>query len=1037
MPPERDAPETEQPLTLDWLERRGVVNTERALQNLRSIATRVSPAAFALLSGQLGIALFRLSDPDMALNNLDRFFQAARAPLTLIELFERDPEALSMLLQIFSGSQYLGDLLVHEPEGYPLLRQSHGEPLSRDALVQEISDQVRQLADPRDIPTTLRRYKRRETLRIGYSDMIRGLRLETVTKQISYLADALIDAAILAARRALEQKLGVPRDKSGQPARFVVLALGKLGGMELNYSSDIDLMFLYSDEGTTDGGRKIANSEFFSRLVREVVRLLTESTGLGIVYRVDLRLRPGGESAQVVTTFDAALNYYDHLGRTWERQAFVKARAVAGDLELGREFLARLEPWIYRRYLSRADISGIRALKRRIEQRAEREGGEATNVKTGRGGIRDIEFVIQFLQLLNGGDLPEVRTTNTLEAIVRLENAGCLTNQERSLLGEHYTLLRQIEHRLQIMFDLQTHTLPRDPAELRRLALRLGYTGTPTQPPLGEFTAEYQRVTELNRKMLDHLLHDAFPGDEHSEPEVDLVLDPDPAPARIRTVLARHNFRDVQRAYDELMSLAEEKIRFLSPRRCRHFLAAIAPRLLAAIATRADPDTTLRNLARVSDSLGGKAVLWELFNFNPPSLELYVDLCASSPFLCEVLTKHPGMIDELLDSLLVDKLPTLAQLQAHLHELTRKAAEPLPIWHSFLNAEKLRVGVRDILNKEPVEQINAALSNIAETVIEHVNDTTYDALVAKFGEPQSAESKSTQSGDPAEFLIVAMGKFGGAELNYHSDLDLLFLYTADGGTFHQRRTPRSAETTSNQHFFSEQAARLVKLCAEVGPQGRLYEVDPRLRPTGKSGRLATSLSEFLRYFQSGEGQLWERQALCRARVITGSPAASAAALETIHRAQYAIPWRKEFAREIMDMRRRIEEGATEWNLKRAAGGVVDIEFLVQLLQLKHGANLPSIRQPNTISALDALHEAGILVKADWDYLTTSYQVLRSIQGRLRLMNMSALNDLPTQPEELSKLSQFLGYPDRDKLLSDCRELLAENRQRLERVVNEA
>ncbi len=1035
---ERITTELERPLTLEWLERRGVVNLERGLQNLRSISLRVPPPAFVLMSGQLGIALYRLSDPDMALNNLDRFVQAALEPLALVALFERDTEALSMLLQIFSGSQYLGDLLVHDPEEYALLRQWHGEPVSRDELTQNISAEVLSVTNPREIPTALRRYKRRETLGIGYSDMIRGLRLETVTKQISYLADALIEAAVRTARVALEQKHGIPRDAAGQPARFVVLALGKLGGLELNYSSDIDLMFLYSDEGTTDGSRKLVNSEFFSRLVREVVRLLTESSGLGIVYRVDLRLRPGGESAQVVTTLDAALNYYDLLGRTWERQAFVKARAVAGDLELGQEFLARLEPWIYRRYLSRADISGIRALKRRIEQRAEREGGEATNVKTGRGGIRDIEFVIQFLQLLNGGDLPAVRTTNTLEAIVRLENAGCLTNQERSLLGEHYTLLRQIEHRLQIMFDLQTHTLPCDPAELRRLALRLGYTGTPTQPPLGEFTAEYQRITELNRKILDHLLHDAFPGDENSEPEVDLVLDPAPEPERICTVLARHNFRDVQRAYDDLMSLAEEKIRFLSPRRCRHFLAAIAPRLLTAIATRADPDTTLRNLAGVSDSLGGKAVLWELFNFNPPSLELYVDLCASSPFLCDVLTKHPGMIDELLDSLLVDKLPTLAQLQAHLAELTRRAADPLPSWHSFLNAEKLRVGIRDILNKEPVEQINAALSNIAETVVEHVAATTFDALVAKFGEPNSAGALSANTGDPAELLIVALGKFGGAELNYHSDLDLLFLYTADGGTFHRgRRSPRSAETTSNQHFFSEQGQRLIKLCGEVGPQGRLYEVDPRLRPTGKSGRLATSLAEFLRYFQSGEGQLWERQALCRARVITGSPAARAAAMETIHRAQFAIPWRPEFAREIYDMRLRMQEDATEWNLKRAAGGVVDIEFLVQLLQLKHGAELPSLRQPNTIGALDALRAAGILSPADWDYLSTSYQVLRSIQGRLRLMNMSALNDLPTQPEELSKLAQFLGYPDRDKLLADCRELQAENRARLERVVRES
>ena len=320
-----------------------------------------------------------------------------------------------------------------------------------------------------------------------------------------------------------------------------------------------------------------ASAEYFDRLVREILKLLTEATELGAAYRVDLRLRPSGNAGPMAVSQEAALHYYDTSGRTWERQAMVKARPIAGNLELGREFLEQLEPWIYRQYLSRADITGIKALKRRIEQRVHREGADAHNVKTGHGGIRDVEFVIQFLQLLNGGDLPALRTGNTLEAIVQLETCGCLTHQERTLLEENYAFLRKIEHRLQIMFDLQTHLLPNEPAELRKVAIRLGYADTPTSTALVDFETDYRNKTELNRKILDHLLHDAFSDESHSEPESDLVLDPEPAPERVAEVLARYHFRDVPQAYKNLMELSTEKIRFLSTRRCRHFLAAIAP----------------------------------------------------------------------------------------------------------------------------------------------------------------------------------------------------------------------------------------------------------------------------------------------------------------------------------------------------------------------------------------------------------------------------------------------------------------------------
>ena len=321
----------------------------------------------------------------------------------------------------------------------------------------------------------LRRYKFRQTLRIAYGDIVLEQGLRTVTRQISFLADAILEAALRAADRKLQDKHGVPRKPDGSAAGIFVLGMGKLGGIELNYSSDIDLIFFYDEDGNTDGRYTISNGDYFGRLTRECSRLLSEGTDLGSAYRVDLRLRPDGQRGPIVSSTAAAMQYYDLRGRTWERQAFIKARPVAGDLEAGSNFLRALMPWIYRRYLSRADISGIKTLKRKIERRAQGEGVDNRDVKTGRGGIRDIEFVIQFLQLLNGADLPDLQTGNTIEAIAQLENAGCLSNLERTLLEENYSFLRKIEHRLQIMFDLQTHLLPESPDETRKLALRMGY----------------------------------------------------------------------------------------------------------------------------------------------------------------------------------------------------------------------------------------------------------------------------------------------------------------------------------------------------------------------------------------------------------------------------------------------------------------------------------------------------------------------------------------------------------------------------------
>jgi glutamate-ammonia-ligase adenylyltransferase len=1042
-----------------WLRSLCVENLPAAHSNFKRLAEHgVTLDLLSQISEQFAAAAPTLADPDMAMNNLERFIATSRNPMATAALFERDPEALPNLLQIFSTSQYLSDLLVSDQEAYDLLRMTEGQPVARAALVEELVTEVRALGNYAEVMASLRRYKRRETLRIAYGDIVRNQPVDTVTRQISYLADAIVEAAVDFAQRHLHEQYGTPLRADGEPSRFVVLGLGKLGGAELNYSSDIDLIFLYEQEGQTDARRTVSNQEYFERLAKEVIRLLSEPTDLGIVYRVDLRLRPEGALSPLVLSFDSTLSYYDVKGRTWERQAFIKARPIAGDRDLGFELLSRLEPWIYRKYLSLADITGIKSLKRRIEQRVEGEGGDLRNVKTGHGGIRDIEFVIQFLQLLNGGALPEVRTGNTLEAIAQLEKAGSLTPDERAKLEDNYSMLRKLEHRLQIMFDFQTHLLPDDDEELGKLAVRLGYSSTRHTSPREAFKSDYARRTKQNREILDLLLHNAFPGDRATEPEVDLINDPDPTPAYIQEVLGRYPFEDIPAAYQNLMALATEKIRFLSTRRCRHFLAAIAPRLLAAIAKTPEPDTTLVNLSRVSDSLGGKAALWELLSTNQPSLNLYVTLCAACPYLSGILTSNPGMIDELMDSLLVRHLPTFEILEEALAELCKGAESIDPILHSFKNAQHLRVGVRDVLGKDDIRSTHAALADVAEVCLKQIAEREYVKLVDKYGFPTIGrpsdeelanpvsqrywEQFAPREGDSCELVVLALGKLGGREPNYHSDLDLIFLYEA-GGQTRGRPVPNWSGTrasgggTVNSHFFSEFGQRLIRVSNQLGPHGRLYEVDARLRPTGKSGSLAVSFDAFARYFAEGPAQLWERQALCKARPVIGNEEVSRHAMQLVAEAAFRAPWRSEFAAEIRSMRLRMEEGASHRNLKRGPGGTVDTEFLVQMLQLRHGRVNESVRVPGTLDALLALEQAGYLSSDDAKYFCQSYRFQRSIEARIRLMDAVGRHELPDNERELAKLAYLLNYSRPQDLVAEAERTFAENRARFNRIFDAA
>ncbi len=624
-------------------------------------------------------------------------------------------------------------------------------------------------------------------------------------------------------------------------------------------------------------------------------------------------------------------------------------------------------------------------------------------MKTGHGGIRDVEFVVQFLQLLHGGEYPEVRSANTLLAIHQLEQAGCLTAEERSIMDDTYRFLRKVEHRLQVLFDRQTHEMPRSLPELRTLAIRMGYQasapGADADLPAHRFLADYRSKTELNRRILNHILHDAFRDDDGSpaDPVVDLVLDPHTTAEQVAAVLARYPFRDLETAYHNLMALAREDFLFLSQARCRHFLAAIAPRLLQAVARTADPDMTLTNLEKVSASLGAKAVLWELFNFNPPSLRLYVELCATSQFLSQILTTNPGMIDDLMDSLVVDRALPAAAIKAELAQLLKGAEDPAPILWSFRNKEWVRIGTRDILGREPVRQVTRELADVAEAVVTQVARDQWKKRSEHCGIPLRGSD-----GGRSRWAVLALGKLGGRELNYHSDLDLIFLHEENGST------AGPGARLSNEEFVTDVARRVLRTLACDASTGPLYRVDTRLRPHGASGPLVVTLAEFRDYFHR-TAHAWERLALTRARVIFATGGFGRHVSDAIRELLGQPIDRARLADEVRDLRRRLEQSSRPNDLKRGTGGLADIEFIVAFQMLSHAAAQPDLLRPNLWEALDALQRCSILPAAVCSDLREAYSFLRTVEGRLRLIQNRAISELPGRPEDLLGLARRLNY----------------------------
>ncbi|MGI9471501.1 MAG: glutamate-ammonia-ligase adenylyltransferase [Rubripirellula sp.] len=1000
-----------------WLDTSRFQNSDQALQDLQHIwACGATEDLLEVLKVRLSEQLDRLDDLDETVRNLRRFVEASRNPTSLLALFERDTEALPALLQVFATSRSLANRLISDPETSDLLRASDGQPAQRNYLVDELTAELTNVDQPGRAAVAIRKFYSRETMRIAYGEFVRGLSPEKVGRQLAYVSDAVLEAALQFSLNRLAERRGLPQRPDGSTPELTVIGLGNLGGEEMGYSSSLKLVFLYD----SIDNQNVWHRDFYVTLVSDVVSLLRgdESRAQGI--DIDLREGPRFEVGVNICSLREAIRIYETAGRTWQRLSFVKARVVAGSQSLGQAFLARLEPWIYRQFMSRVEIAEIRTLRHKLEKRAEQQTVSSEDVARAPGGRDDLELTIEFLQLLHGGNIPSVRCRNTYEAIFALEQAGCLTHQESTLLSENYARLCRLQHQLSVMFESSGSVMPSEAPARKRLAWQLGIRASDgSGGDLDRFQQLLQDTFDKNRRMINHLMIDT-PGDGGSiAVETELLLDPDPDRALVESTLSRHGLQNPQRAMDNLAALSTETVPFLSPHRCRHFLTSIAPALLEEVSRTPDPDAALSSLVEVTDSLGAKATLWELLGSSRPTMELMVRLCATTPYLSGILTNNPGMIDELIDSLLMNRLPSAQRLDAHSIEVCRGAADIERILHSFKNSAHLNIGVRDMLGKETLEATHQAIGDTAEACVRRMIEHEQEVLASQYGDPVDSE------GNPAELLTLGLGKLGGREPNYHSDLDAIFLYTAEGET--KRRMGGHRATLTNQQFFNQLTQQVITRIDRPGPGGHLYELDSRLRDTGEEGVWAMTIDDFLRRFQHGTAPLWQRLALCKARTISGPrelrKQTDAAVADVIRNTD----WHAGMAREIREMRERMQQTARAENLKRGEGGTVDVEFVAQMLMLRHARESPQVIQPGTTATLAALAEAGHLQDNESITLINGYRTLRRIEASLRLMNTPARHELPQDDHMMKNLAFLMSESDPDMIVAQSQQTRQNNR----------
>ena len=977
-------------------------------------------------------SILAAADPDMAFSLWSRWIEPGTEPdearrAELASRWDLSPAFRAGFLAIAGVSPALGNqLLTLWRDFTPDSWQAGWE--TRAALARRIAQAVKDVGDV-EFPDVLRRFQRVELLRIAHMDLVRTLPVDRVTLQISSLADALISAC---ESRAMEQ---VARRRNLVPPRagFVVLALGKLGGSELNYSSDVDINFVHDDLlpglDTLDGKRlsdPLEIERFFTQVAEKIVQLVTSFTDQGQLYRLDARLRPEGSTGRLVWSARASVDYYYSTGRAWERQALIRMRAVAGDMELAARLWRELDAFVFPPNLSVEEIAEIRALKLQMEKLAEDRGPSEDQIKIGRGGIRDVEYIVQLLQLVKASKVPNLKKANVFQALELLEAEGLLEAEETDALRRGYRFLRQVEHRIQMAHLRQSHRLPDDPGELLRIARSLGF------PTIEAFRGRLKRHSAQIRRVFRLLFEEpTMPRSETEELPALLDLPVEVGLEAGARQLSALGFTDPQEAFHRLHALSKGSgSRTFSGTRAKEVFGSIVIRLLREVSRQPEPDRTLRNFEECVRTLGARSVFYQLLAESDRILQLFIEISARSTLMVERLRAHPDLFDELVDAIATGYTFSRETLIAEADRLFRESPDLERDLFKLKHLHLLLIAIQDLEHVDNLSMTLLHVAELSEALLHAILRATLRECEAKLG-PWVAH--------PPRFLVLGLGKLGGQEMNYKSDVDLVILYDGSGKTSQQISTPEYFER------FSQIALQRAGVSDTFGP---LLKIDLRLRPLGGHNSLAISLGAWKQYFQGGQACTWERQAFLRARPVAGDTSLAEEAIRFIRESLVvggsAGPRSSAIAlSDIREMRGKLEAHTKPGDLKRGKGGIVDVEFIVQALQLCHGKERPEILTPNTAAGLQKLTTAGLLDPTAGSALLTSYQFLRWIENRLSLVGEAGQSLSTLSAEELDSIVQRIGYKSSGEEsagsifqgeLSYYRKV---NRRELERVVGSA
>ncbi len=904
----------------------------------------------------------------------------------------RNPETLARLIS--------ADALAQAPAEGELDR------LLADALKHLSAD----LPEEAELGRALRRFRRTQMLRIVWRDLAGWAELDETLESLSALADACVQRALDLLTAWTEAELGVPEDAKGRRQRLLVLGMGKLGARELNMSSDIDLILAFPHTGETRGGpRSLTNEQFFTRLGQRLVQALDQVTVDGFVFRVDTRLRPFGSAGPLAMSFDAMEGYYYTQAREWERYAMTKARVVAGPQGPANELMAQLRPFVYRRYLDFGAIESLRSLKVMIARELKRKGMEH-NIKLGPGGIREIEFIGQSFQLIRGGRDPDLRVRAIQPVLTLLGEKGLLSGSDVSVLTAAYRFLRLTENRIQAWQDRQTHVLPDKPEGQLRLARSMGF----------DDWASFAAALDAHRGGVQRCFEAIFAEPGAGEHALAALWSGRPQPAEAQTLLEAHGFREPAEATATLARFRDNAERRGLSARAGEQLDYVVPALLAAVVESEDPDLALPRVLTVLESVLGRTAYLALLSEHQDVLRQLVLLSGKSPWFAERTARQPLLLDELLDPRRLYEPLRRADLEEELDALLGSVAEDdleqrMERLRQFVQGSKLRTAAADITGTIPLMVVSDYLTEIAEVATERSLAIAYCDLIKRHGLPPDTEL--TQPG----MLVVGYGKLGGIELGYNSDLDLVFLYDEALSQLSTEPTADDQRAVTGSQFYVRLAQRLIHIMTTPTYSGVLYEIDTRLRPDGDKGMIARTMASFAGY-QREEAWTWEHQALVRARPVAGD-ARLAQRFWEIRGEILKQPREPEKLRiQVRDMRAKMrakldKSGATgphgerRFDLKQGAGGIADLEFMVQYAVLRWAAEHPELTVwTDNVRLLETLDRLALLPGHAAQELTDAYKALRGAYHRNALQDTPGLvadTDLAAERASVERLWQQL------------------------------